>query len=438
MAEDSGKKRKRRSLKENGRSQELPVDGGFDKMTVTYIEETAMPPVLVTSPGMNAPNISFQPYARPRSTKHSGRPVKPSTHDLLLHSSQHARLEYTATPNRLDQNLAQYVAIYDPTRRQLEITPAHRVRLQSTLRSDPNEVEEKRSYAQQREELGREFGTKKARKAIASKTENAITTDAKGKGRANDAQAAILESVGEATNGGKDMSAEAKAEALLASKPIPKPNINAETVEEVYPLDTLVPPGDGRMVFIKEWQDQTRAEEDIQFSHRFPAYRVADIGKSDDAVKLRALRYLTLLLEFHDTLSAGSREGGRKVPKKAVLTQRLDSWPLPLVDSVRRRFANDSGIELSKWHMDNLHTHMCALSLYIDGWATDISNLKDDLKMETRQISRYFTELGCHVARPTATETAARGLKKTEASATRIAKLKLPLEFPKPRTARRR
>ena len=50
------------------------------------------------------------------------------------------------------------------------------------------------------------------------------------------------------------------------------------------------------------------------------------------------------------------------------------------------------------------------------------------------RISQYFHELGCKVANPTETERAKMKISKAESSTHRIARLKLPLEFPKTRT----
>ncbi|KAF2172796.1 hypothetical protein M409DRAFT_49324 [Zasmidium cellare ATCC 36951] len=434
MAEKESKKRKRQSNGVDTPSKKVAIDAGGN-IKVSYTEENGV--VLLSTPGVNAPRVPFKAYAKATSTKHANDAVKPKTHDLLLQSSQHPRLDYTAVPDTLDQHTSHYVAVFDPATKELHVTPAHHLSLRSTLRSEVQEVEQDRlTLAQQREELGREFGTKKAKKAILSKTENAITQDTKGKGRVTDVQSAILESVGGTTAGAANRDAQQDAETQLAAKPIPRPNLSAETVEDVYSFDTLIPPSDARMIQIKEWQDKVRADEVIQFKHRFPADRVEAIAKSDDAIKLKALRYLTLLLEFHDVL--GSNRGGKKVPKKDILSKRLPGWPQNLVDTVRRRFTNDSGSELGKWQLDNMYTHMCALSLYIDGWTTDTSNLKDDLKMETKQISQYFNELGCKVSAPTEAEKTARKIGKAQAAVTRMARLKLPLEFPKPRAARRR
>lgn len=188
MAEKDSKKRKRQSNGVDGPSKKVVIAGNGDKMKVTYSEDTC--PVLLSAPGVNAPKVPFKAWSKATSSKRTGA-VKPATHHLLLHSSQHPRLDYTATPHTLDgaQQLSHYVAVYDPATKQLRVTPAHHLNLRSTLRSEAQEKEEERlTIAKQREALGKEFGTKKAKKAIESKTTNAISQDTKGKGKATDSQ----------------------------------------------------------------------------------------------------------------------------------------------------------------------------------------------------------------------------------------------------------
>lgn len=50
------------------------------------------------------------------------------------------------------------------------------------------------------------------------------------------------------------------------------------------------------------------------------------------------------------------------------------------------------------------------------------------------RMTQYFHEIGCKVAPPTEGERAKLKIDASEKSAHRIAKLKLPLEFPKTRT----
>lgn len=444
MAEHENKKRKRQSNGADVPQKKVAIAGANAaagvKLKVTYKDSDGLHPVLLSAPGLTAPSITYDTYSKAISSKQSDAVPKPATHSVLLHSAQHPRLDYTATTSSLDQHQSHYIAVFDPATNKLQITPAHHLSLRSIPRKISDDLlaqRQQRTFREQREQLGQEFGTKKAKKVIASRTENAITKDGgKGKGPQSDAASAVLESMADsaaATPRKEDVERE-----LLAGKPIPKPNLEAATVEDVYTLNTLLPPGEARLVPVKEWQEKVRANEEIKFSHRFPAYRVAGIGKSEDVSKLKALSYLNLLLEFHDALQNAGR-AGKKVPKKEILSKKLAAWPEQLVDSVRRRFSNAQN-ELPKWHMDNLYTHMCALTLFVDGWTTNATDLKDDLKMENKQIAQYFNELGCKVGAPTEIERARMGknVSKAQAAAMRMAKLKLPLEFPKARAGRRK
>lgn len=437
MSEKESKKRKRQSNGLDAPHKKVAVDTTqASKIKVVFNNEDGLCPVLISAPGLTTPNLPFKPYTRALSTKVNPSDVpKPDTHELMLHSSQHPRLDYTASSVALDQNLAHYVAIYEPATNQIEIKRAHHLSLRSGLRrEDKGEDKQRQTFRQQREELGREFGTKKAKKAIADKFVNAIVKDGNSKGKKNDVEEAVLASMADMVSAVPKE--EEKLEAALASKPIPKPNLEAENVEDVYTYNTLLPPTDARLVPIKDWLEKTQAEENIELKHRFPAYRIQALGTSGDTSRLKSLRYLALLLEFHDVLANAGRSG-KKVPKKDLLQKKLDGWPENLIDAVRRRFANASN-ELPKWHMDNLYAHMCALSLYVDGWTTDTTDLKEDLKMENKEITQYFRELGCRVAAPTEAERERRKLTKAQAGVRRIARLKLPLEFPKARTARRK
>nr|OQO16471.1 hypothetical protein B0A51_17576 [Rachicladosporium sp. CCFEE 5018] len=111
-------------------------------------------------------------------------------------------------------------------------------------------------------------------------------------------------------------------------------------------------------------------------------------------------------------------------------------YPENLIISIRRRFA--PGNELSKFHQDYLYTYIYALSLYIDSFTTNMSNLDDDLKLENKQLGCYFSELGYRVSPPTEKEREQWKLTEAMKGATKVAKLKWPLEFRKARVGRRR
>ncbi|KAG9512046.1 RNA polymerase I associated factor, A49-like protein, partial [Aureobasidium melanogenum] len=394
-------------------------------------------PVIAAAPGLNVPNAPFKPFVKVTNPKKEAASPAPSTHSLLLHSTSHARLDFTAQ-QQSNQDLTHYVAVYDPQSSSLQVLPAHALTLRTTLRAEAQEVAAQnavRTFAQQREDLGQAFGTKKAKKALASKVENAITSNADRNrvgGKLDNVEAAVMDSVKEASDA---MPAkQAQQEEILANKPIPKPNLNATEVENVYPIGMLIPAADMRNLTVKEWQDSNG--EDLKLSSRYVAHRVSAIAVRDDVQRLKALKYLMLLIEFNLALKPAGK-AGKKVPQKDQLRSKLQDWPETLIESVRRRFSDNN--ELNKWHMDNLTTHMAAIALFIDGYKLDTHDLREDLRLENKQMSQYFMELGCKVNNPTEREQADFKIpNKAVAAQRRVAKLKIPLDFPKVRMMARR
>ncbi|KAK4957273.1 DNA-directed RNA polymerase I subunit rpa49 [Elasticomyces elasticus] len=444
MAEKDGKKRKRQSEgAEKAPNKKAAI-------SVSYLDDIALHPLLVSTPGLTAPSIPFQAYTKPRSSRHTGKTPNPTTHDILLHSSAHQRVDYTAAPSTTDQYLAHYLAVFDPATNSLQITPAHHLNLRSIPRKqapidEEAQKQQRATYTAQREDLGKAFGTKKAQKFIASRTDNAIDKDPKGKGKKSDVQDAILESMSVASTPQQQKTGTSNQDDLLTSKPIPRPNLTAENVEDIYAFDTLIPPSEARLIQVRDWQTAARANEPVMLGHRFPVFRLGAAAKSDEITKLKALRYIALLLAFHDSLTGGGRNG-KKVPKKEALLKSLhppgkpELWSEALIDSVRIRFASSASnhTEVPKWELEKLYTHICALTLYVDDWRTDTTAIREDLKMDAKQLGLYFAELGAKIVPPTERERADLGISKAQAGAMKFARLKLPLEFPKAGVGRRR
>jgi DNA-directed RNA polymerase I subunit RPA49 len=95
--------------------------------------------------------------------------------------------------------------------------------------------------------------------------------------------------------------------------------------------------------------------------------------------------------------------------------------------------------ELTKWHVDKLVLHVCALTLHIDDFVTDTHNVREDLRLEPQQMSQYYSELGCKVSPPTEKERLKFGLKtKAEGQGHAVARLQIPLVWPKQRVIAQR
>ncbi|TKA42297.1 hypothetical protein B0A49_12695, partial [Cryomyces minteri] len=322
-----------------------------------YINTRHLPPVLDPLDAVQKVNLRFtQPPSRPHVSPLLRTPppiLCPPNLDYLARE---------APTGSADSLLAHYTAIYDPSTGSLQITPAHKVTLRSTLRSEAAEIRDqveasraaaaaRQSNFAQRQALSSEFGTKKARKAIASLTENAI---ASGRGRATSPGGTAIK---------QDASSVAGRDARqggLASRP----NLAATTPADVYTLDGLIG-ADMRSIAVLDWQAAAARNDDVRTPSRFVSRRLAAVAQGGDVGKLKALRYVLLLLTFLAALKPG-RGGGRRLPPRDELEKKTGAAGA-LLDGIRRRFAD--GGEMSKWHVDYLITHLAALSLVIDNFS---------------------------------------------------------------------
>jgi len=438
MADKANKKRKRHTANADAPDQET-THPSADNIKVTFNNSNGLQPIVLSSPGLSTPKVSFTAY-----TKSQGS----NKQSILLHSSQHPRLDYQATTPTLPDSQTHYIALYDPATQSLELHPAKHLILQANLRPQPQDQAAKlrKTLTQQREALGREFGTKKAKKVISDRTINAIVsgpagTPGKSDKEAEAAKKVVLDSM--SLSALPVLSEEAKEDAALAAKPIPRPNLRAESVEGVYAFGTLVPEGDAALIPIEDWKAAVAKNEELGLKFLCPSNRVTRVVQSGSTTHLQALRYMTLLLDFRSSLLNAGRKS-KKVPKN--LTTTLSTYPAALVTNVRQHFSNEDN-ELPTWHFQNLHTHICALALYIDDWTTHLTDLKQDLRMESKELAQYFRELGAKVGVPTEKEV--EGLKaeagvegrkrmgREVVASLRVARLRLPLDFPKARAFRR-
>ncbi|KAI9856293.1 MAG: DNA-directed RNA polymerase I subunit rpa49 [Vezdaea acicularis] len=404
-------------------------------------------PIIVTAPGMIVPTHPFKPYSKTRmdSTFNPRKKSPIQSSELLLQSSEHPKIDYVAREESVGAHSLRrhYVGIYDPETGKVEVIEARNLVLRGTVRELPEEASKDdilmETSQSLKNDLGRTFGTKKARKAIDSLTVNAISLQKPDGPKDPDRHtpppdartSAIIESLTHSTS-----SMPTRQELQLAvdeKKPRPKANLDTEVPEEVYPIEELVGGTDIMLqIPVHHWQEAARQNKLITMKSRHVNKRLAKVlqGGNGDVRKLRALRYLLILLDFHLSLKPG-KFGGKKAGMTKDLASQLGISEA-LADKVKVRFTEEGSNFLNKWHLDNLWTHIAALALVVDDFEVDTYELKEDLRMETKEMSKYFQEIGCKVTIPTDSERRRFGIAtKVEAQMHRIARLKLPLEFPK-------
>lgn len=399
--------------------------------------------------------MQFHPYAKkePNTAKKSKQSSQGPLKDLLLHSTSHHTVDYTAREDRpkgTESLLKHYVAVFDPASGELKVVEARKMVVRGLVRSrkagdsefaglverevglssrrgSPPLLTCFQNRAEARDALGQAFGTKKAKKAIASKTENAID-----QGRSSDgtprklgaADLALMDSIKDTT---ANMATRDELQAVVdQARPVPKGNYEAADVEDVYNPKEIIGKDVLNAIPILDWQDKTKKNEAIEVVSRFVANRVNRVAAGETAaLRLKILRYYLWLIIFYNSARPGKERGTKSIAPRDKLRDQMAPAPEVVVENIRRKFS-DNGV-MRKLHMDLLFTHCCVFASIIDSFDVDTYDVKEDLKLEQKQINQYFQEIGAR------TRTSKKG-----DTVIHYAKLSIPLIFPRLRAHRQR
>lgn len=401
---------------------------------------------IATTPGINVPS----------STRFETAPTS-KKNDLVLKSTSHPRLDYTAREegqSSSEPHLKHYLGLYNPKTGELELIEAKKMVVRATVRENdaqedeaedvkkvrnpmtnlelviPAHVEPITNAAQSmmdlKTDLGQTFGTKKAKKVIQENVLNAISSPKKpgeesSPTKINRAAKAMLQSVGDITS---TMASREELQAVVnEAKPRPPANMDADEIEDVYDPREIIGSEILNLVPVREWQEKAKHKESIQTSSRFVAARFTSIALNESAVdRLRVLRYLYFLILFYLHTSTGREKGVRLLPPREKLREALAPAPEAVIENIRRKFSD--GGQMRTFHIHLLMTHCCAFAAIVDNFEVDMQNLKDDLRLEQKRMSMYFREIGAKVKQIT---------NKEEGRTIHLAQLGLPLEFPQQR-----
>jgi len=290
------------------------------------------------------------------------------------------------------------------------------------------------SRKDQRNEQVQAFGTKKAKKALASMTENAIgparTAGTKG-AKVDRAAAAILASMADAAAG--MATRDQLSEAADAAKPRPRANPNATVVQDAYTVDSLIGDDIFKYLEVLDWQEAVKKGQQVRVNSRYVAGRIQAF--SSQIEKLKILRYTLLLIDFYKSSKPGGRGKTRKLPKREDLRKAMGNTAETIVESIKRKFSASG--EISAFNVDLIITHIAALTCLVDNFEVDMWDLRQDLDLEPRQMQQYFQEIGAKIRAFPEGLRKKMEMEKSVASQRKIAKLSLPLDFPKVSFGRR-
>ncbi len=413
------------------------------------VERVALTRALALTPGISLPeSFPFNVYEKDEQPaakrRKSGGVPQPS--EMALHSSAHRTIDYTAREERwksVDTVLNHFLAVIDPKTGEIEVVQAKKMVVRGTVRSKqaPAEAMEVsagkpvrlgsfdipasdtrlttwQTHSEMRMGLGEAFGTKKAKKALQAVAEDAMLAE-KSRGKLGEDDRALVDTI---KTSSQHMATREELQASLdMARPVPRGNFDATEIQDVYVPEEIIGAEVLNAIPVLDWQEKVNKLEPVQVPARFVANRIVRVAGNEDGVhRLKLLRYLLWVIIFWSTTKQGRERGTKSIARRDDLREALAPAPEVVIENIRRKFS-DSGV-MRKAHIDLLMTHCCVFASIIDNFEVNTLDLREDLKLEQKQLSQYFVEIGARMRQSKAGD-----------KVNHIAKLALPLQFPKMR-----
>ncbi|KHC39189.1 DNA-directed RNA polymerase I subunit RPA49 [Candida albicans P76067] len=357
-----------------------------------------------------SPEVEFDLY------KHKKRD------DYVLHGETDT-LDYNGTSNNENEYV---VAVFDPNSKSVELYKTPYISTKVTAKKNrvykgPKVKSAGIRNVTQRNALGEAFGTKKAKSAITNLEKNRIDSE-----KLQDIEMDIVDTVKEST---RDLPAQEDG----VDRPAPLANVDATNVEDIYPLENIIPEKDWQYLRVSSILTAENPLEKLPFTKsKFIAKQLPILISQKNTEKLQMLFYASLLLGVYEN---------RRVKDKQSLMTRLQNIPSEiLVDGILDRFAisratkfgksKDKSFTIDPYHEDKLLTYLFILLLHINNFTVELVPLSKDLKLKNTRLVGLFRALGAIIKSATVGEAEALGIPKSAVGTYKIATLKVPFKLP--------
>lgn len=361
----------------------------------------------------------------PRDAKFSSQ--KTDTGMTLKGKSR--RMRYTCAS--LDNNNTYCVAVIGADG-SAELVPAESIELKAmskeVAKREKEQAASDKSFRDQKNSLGHEFGTLKAKKMIADTARNYINAE-----HLQDFEEDVVDVVSTATI---NLPTTSEIDATMASsRPIPAHNSETLNVKEIYPLEGIVTQEELDYIRIQPLMDEADLDKRMDM---FPYKQsqivrdsVAKIKHEDQIGDLKVLYYLALLMGFYSE---------RRLRKKQEMSEKLRNPPHALLEGVLQRYSislsgNVGRHQYNTFSIDPLNEArlLCAivvLILRLNHYVVDLPILSPELGLKPSKLAEICKQIGCSIKNAPVSHMEAIGRTKKEAANWKIAKLKAPLKLP--------
>lgn len=397
----------------------------LDKTTELKVSATVEEPNFVVGSFFNGLQI-------PKESHFDVYRHKSNDNEFVLHG-ENSTLEYNGQTSN-DDDLNDYVvALYDPLLKALELFKAPMITasvtsLASRVHKGPKiKLRGVQNYAQ-RVALGEAFGTKKAKKIITDSQRNSVNAE-----KLLNMEMDIVDNIKETT---AILPTQKDLEGLQpTSGPVPPADESATSVEDIYALDTLIPPEEFAAIRISGVMDEPdvakRMDYMVDTKSPFVQKNLPKFIANGDERKVKMLYYASLLIAVY------SRRMDRS---KSVLMENLSNQPSEyLLDGVLDRFTlsrgtrgkeRDKAFLFDPFHTDKLLLYLLALVFHIEDFLIEILPLAHELNLRPMKMNTLLKAMGANIKNMPLAMAEALDLSKKEAAIAKVATLKVPFTKP--------
>ncbi|KJA17181.1 hypothetical protein HYPSUDRAFT_146886 [Hypholoma sublateritium FD-334 SS-4] len=393
-------------------------------------------PLLVSYPAIQPPpSTAFKCYARKRfKTSEAG-----SDQQDLLVVGETPSIElvsnYEITKNVAEAGCRYIIAVRNTRTGTISMLPTakiphimnHTVKALKSIPSAP--APSKLQYLEAKTTLGETFGTKKQKANIRAQERNRIDVSA---------MEGVMDYVMDSIDKGAEglMTEEQAKVATDKNRLIPPFSLTATDPAEVYPLHSIIPESEWKALVISPFDAAETDREKIALlpfrKSNWVNNHLLSVGESTGKSKkknLKIILYISAMLAFRQACFG-------KTIEKEKLYERLSAVPSIVADGLLSRFTEtargSTSYQSTSATKTSILTHIFALCLKLDEYATNTTVIAHDLSMSVTEINQIFKSLGCKIVKLSERERSRLGQSDASADEKR-AVLSAPVEFPKPR-----
>ncbi|KAI9266390.1 RNA polymerase I associated factor, A49-like protein [Helicostylum pulchrum] len=407
---------KRKSTEEHTSSRHVKVNAVEKETDV----ET---PYLAAFPGTKpSSDMSFTAYKNndvtSSSKKAEQRFVSGETDKVIFSGANYG-------PNSVRNNQCKYiVGVYSKKDNTLEITNAPIIKMSRTVKALDTEIAGNTTMARgniARTALGLAFGTAKAKQQLKSDERNMVKGD-----DLMEEMDTLHSEISKATvNIPKK---EEMKKSMESELPVPKHNIDAESPEEAYDIESIVTDEELNSLQFKDVLKETSLEgikthlayHDSKFVNDRIMSIIGSSGKKD-RTRVRKLMYINLLMGYYLRVRPNDLKNRRKVEAALKTPSSI------VLDGLAERYTESN--YRTPVMADKILLYMFTLILSISGYSVLIDELGKDLLLKPTKLVSLFKSLGCKVDKASAEECRDVGNKSAKK-----ATLVVPLKFPEVRS----